>query len=183
MGSRASGRTSWHVPTHLPSSYTANERTKSSMLLSAVVLVVAAASDASSTFDDGREYWPLFTKADTPNALAASSSSGLVTEHIEIMWPALMKMNLLCNNEGCFHPRCDDEIRKPHPQPHHVYVYVFKIQAYQYLAPAANSLSSLALTGAETSPDHIQLVYSTSWRVWEAGISRIFDGGECGAVQ
>ena len=87
------GRTSWHVPTHLPSSYTANERTKSSRLLSAEVLVVVSVAsdadddddDASSTLDDGREHWPLFTKADAPDALAASTSSSLDTVQIIIV--------------------------------------------------------------------------------------------------
>ena len=62
------------------------------MLLSAVVLVVAAAApdadddddddddddnDASSTFDDGREHWPSFTKADTPDVLAPAAITSI----------------------------------------------------------------------------------------------------------
>lgn len=70
------------------------------MLLSAVLVVSvvgpAAASDAdggdggddddaSGTFDDGREQWPLhvFTNADTPDALVANTRSSLGTEQID----------------------------------------------------------------------------------------------------
>ena len=69
------------------------------MLLSAEVLVVAAApdadadadaddDDASSRFDDGREHC-LFTKADTPDVLAASTSSSPDAVQIEIIVEAI----------------------------------------------------------------------------------------------